>query len=201
MTDLSPAAYWPALADPVLDGQRLFRHLLGALSEPGTLHVLDAPQPPQPGYGSALWGTLLALCDLEVKLWLAPGIDSPNLRASLAFHTGAKVCADPREADFAVIDAAAPFDESAFRLGEAIAPERSTTLLVCVEKLDERGGWHLDGPGIPGSRELDIGACHPTLLAALRANRQRFPRGLDAYFVCGERLTGLPRSTRIQEVR
>ncbi|MBO3275811.1 phosphonate C-P lyase system protein PhnH [Pseudomonas schmalbachii] len=201
MTDLSPTAYWPALADPVLDGQRLFRQLLAALSEPGTVQQLDAPQPPEDGCGAALWGSLLALCDPEVKLCFGEGLDSPNLRASLAFHTGAKSTADSRQADFAVIDAAAPFAADDFRLGEPIAPERSTTLLVRVERLDSAPVWRLSGPGIPGERHLDIGACHPSLLAALQANSDSFPCGLDVFFVCGDRVVGLPRSTRIEEVR
>jgi alpha-D-ribose 1-methylphosphonate 5-triphosphate synthase subunit PhnH len=200
MTDLTLSHFWPALPDPVLDGQKLFRQLLNALSQPGTVHELHGPVPPQAGMGSALWGGLLALCDLEINVWIAPEMDSSGLRSSLKFHSGCRFCDDPEDADFAVLDAAAPLYIDAFRRGDPKNPERSTTLFIRVEQLVTDRGWHLSGPGIPEQRRLDIGASHPDLLAALRANRPTFPCGLDVFFVCGERLVGVPRSTRIEEV-
>jgi alpha-D-ribose 1-methylphosphonate 5-triphosphate synthase subunit PhnH len=132
MTDLSLNGLWPSLPDPVLDGQKVFRQLLGALSEPGTLHRIDAPTPPQAGIGAALWGGLLALCDLDIRVWVAPEMDLPGLRASLRFHTGCRFCDDPEDADFAVLDAAAPLFVDAFRRGDPQNPERSTTGLACL---------------------------------------------------------------------
>jgi len=66
-----------------------------------------------------------------------------------------------------------------------------------LERLEVEGDWCLTGPGIPGSRRLDVGEAAP-LMTRLAANRPRFPRGLDAILTCGDRLVAIPRSTRIE---
>ncbi|MEQ6889742.1 phosphonate C-P lyase system protein PhnH [Halomonas sp. CS7] len=190
---------WKAFPDPVHDGQRQFRRVLAAMAEPGTLQIAEAPAvPDDAAIGAALWGTLLALCDLETRLWIAPGLEAGGLIEALGFHTGCRVTAAPEEADFALVtpatlSAAAP----AFAEGSDAYPDRSTTLLVVLDALAEEGPWRLAGPGIPGTRTLEVGAAAP-LMRRLAANRARFPRGLDAILTCGERLVAIPRSTRLE---
>lgn len=198
---------WPALDDAVHDSQRLFRQVLGAMSEPGTLHELVAPTPscapnhdPQkPLIGAALWGALLSLCDLDTTIWIGAELDSPALREALIFHTGARLVDDPATADFALI-AAETFDPAtSFAVGIDTYPDRSTTLLVVVETLANRSGWRLSGPGIAESRDLDIGTsagCR-ALMQRLSTNRASFPCGIDAIFGAGDQLAAIPRSTRI----
>ena len=38
----------------------------------------------------------------------------------------------------------------------------------------------------------------PPEIAAFQANRRRFPLGFDTYLTCGDRLAGLPRSTKVE---
>ncbi|MCE8035794.1 MAG: phosphonate C-P lyase system protein PhnH [Halomonas sp.] len=195
---------WPTLNDPVHDSQRLFRQVLAAMSEPGTLHTLAAPAPPQATIGSALWGTLLTLCDLDVRVWLAPALDTPALREALPFHTGCRLTDEPVSADFALVTPAALCEAPDFALGSDEYPDRSTTLLVALELLDSgdtgSGTWQLSGPGIPAQRTLRVEERARPLMLRLAANRQSFPCGLDAILTCGERLAALPRTTRIEEI-
>lgn len=188
---------WPALTDPVHDSQRLFRQILQAMSEPGTLHELRAPCPPHDApIGPALWGVLLTLCDLDTQLWIAPSLDSPKLRDALHFHTGCRLTDVPSDADFALVmpdTLAAGID---FAIGNDSYPDRSATLLVAVECLINDGPWQLSGPGIETHRRLGIGNAD-ALMNQLSANRSRFPCGLDAIVACGEWLCAIPRSTRI----
>ncbi len=201
------SAAWPGLADPAHDSQRLFRQILGAMSEPGTLETLVLPAPPSDALGAALWGVVLTLCDLETRVWIAADLDSPALRQALAFHTGARITDDPASADFALLTHDAFDPEMPFALGSDTYPDRGTTLLVAVERLEndsneargDTNGWRLSGPGIADSRLLDIGdspGCR-RLMSRLGANRTSFPQGLDMIFGCGARLAAVPRSTRV----
>lgn len=188
---------WPALTDPVHDSQRLFRQILQAMSEPGTLHELQVPSPPRDApIGLALWGALLTLCDLDTQLWIAPALDSPELRDALHFHTGCRLTNVPSEADFALVMPDTLATETDFAIGNDSYPDRSTTLLVAVECLSNEGPWQLSGPGIETQRMLDIGQAD-ALMSQLNTNRSRFPCGLDAILTCGERLAAIPRSTRV----
>jgi alpha-D-ribose 1-methylphosphonate 5-triphosphate synthase subunit PhnH len=55
-------------------------------------------------------------------------------------------------------------------------------------------GARLTGPGIETEARLSLPE-----VAAFQANRARFPLGFDCFFTCGDRVAGLPRSTRVQE--
>ncbi|WP_239496306.1 phosphonate C-P lyase system protein PhnH [Salinicola peritrichatus] len=199
--EMTTGLVWSALADPAHDSQRLFRQILAALSEPGTLHAIAVAEPPQARLGAALWGALLTLCDLETKIWIAADLDSPPLREALTFHTGARITNDPANADFALLTPESFDPDIPFALGSDSYPDRSTTLLVAVERLENIEGWRLSGPGIAESRMLDIGDGSRALMTRLAANRASFPCGLDAIFGCGGQLAAIPRSTRIDSTR
>jgi len=81
---------------------------------------------------------------------------------------------------------------SRFSIGSAEYPDRAATLIVEVARL-ERDGATLTGPGIETQARLSLPET-----AAFRHNRRRFPLGFDTYLTCGDRLAGLPRSTRVE---
>ncbi|WP_165927497.1 phosphonate C-P lyase system protein PhnH [Halomonas marinisediminis] len=190
---------WNALDVPVHDSQRVYRQLLSVMAEPGTfVEVGGTPQPPSgAAIGAACWATLLTLCDLDTRVWLAPELNTAGLSEALTFHTGAPRTDMPEEADFAVVTPATLEEAApAFQEGSETYPDRSTTLLVVLDRLDTAGPWHLSGPGIPGMRRLDVGRGE-ALMKRLATNRARFPCGLDAILTCDTRLSAVPRSTRI----
>ena len=88
---------------------------------------------------------------------------------------------------------------AAFAQGTLEYPDRSTTLLMKVERLASEGPLRLTGPGIPGSRSLAVEKLPPSFREQISANRARFPQGVDLLLCCGDRLAGLPRSTRLEE--
>ncbi|MGM0693754.1 MAG: phosphonate C-P lyase system protein PhnH [Pseudomonadota bacterium] len=194
---------WSAFDDPVHETQRVYRQLLSAMAEPGRFADTQAlPRMPEDAaIGSACWSTLLTLCDLDTRVWLAPELASAGLAEGLRFHTGSRLTDMPAEADFALVTPATlAASTPGFCEGSDAYPDRSTTLLVVLERLDAEGPWRLQGPGIPESRHLGVGASD-ALMHRLAANRSRFPRGLDAILTCGTRLAAIPRSTRITASR
>lgn len=177
-----------AFADPPADSARAFRAILGAMARPGTVHRVGAPAPE--GLSSAAAAVLLVLADGTTPVWMAPSLPVAG-RDWLVFHTGAPVTQARGAAVFAVgswIDIQ-PLED--WPAGTPDYPDRSATLIVEVASL-EGPGARLTGPGIKTEATLPLPDA-----AALAVNAARYPLGFDVILTCGERLSALPRSTRI----
>jgi alpha-D-ribose 1-methylphosphonate 5-triphosphate synthase subunit PhnH len=185
----------PGFGDPVDDAQRVFRVLLDALAGPGRPLSLGEPLQVPPPFATGTGAILLALADYETPLWL----QTPDGEAAawLRFHCGAPLVEDPAQARFAVVDRPADMPPlSAFAQGEPEYPDRATTLIVQVPGFRD-DGLCLEGPGIPGTRPVGIDGLPSAFWAAWREGRARAPLGVDVFFVAGDRVLGLPRSTRV----
>lgn len=193
---MSATLLQPAFADPVLDAQRVFRAALKALANPGQVQSLgDTHVPPHlNGLDSASHALSLALLDLDTPLWLAPAFDTPAIRANLSFHCGCPIVSGRGEARFALLDADSLGDLSGFTTGNDRYPDQSCTLLVQLPTLEGGQAATWSGPGIRDSLRVELPV--PATFWAERAMRNAFPRGLDVVFLAGQRLIGLPRSTR-----
>jgi alpha-D-ribose 1-methylphosphonate 5-triphosphate synthase subunit PhnH len=177
-------------AAPAREAALAFRVILEAMARPGRIGRLAGAAPPAPA-SPAAGAVLLTLVDRTTPVFLAPSHDTPALRGWLAFHTGAPLAA-PAQAVFALGTwaALAPLDR--FAAGTPEYPDRAATLIVELADLAPQGA-RLSGPGIDGEARLNL----PDP-AAHRANRARFPLGLDMLFCAGDRIAGLPRSTMVE---
>lgn len=175
---------------PPLQSARAFRAVLEAMARPGTIHKVEGAAPPAP-LSVAAGVALLTLADPTTPLHLAGAADCQTVRDWVAFHIGAPLVA-AEAADFAVGTWAALQPVNRFRIGEPDYPDRSTTLIVEVGRLTNHGAT-LTGPGIATATWLSLPET-----AAFATNRARFPLGFDCLFTLGDRLAGLPRSTRVE---
>jgi alpha-D-ribose 1-methylphosphonate 5-triphosphate synthase subunit PhnH len=188
-------------ADPVFDGQHVFKSVMMALAHPGSIHQMNVElRPPAPlSPGSA--ALALSLCDFETLIWLDGHLNAnPGVASYLRFHTGARVVENPQEASFAFVgNAAHVSDLRGFSIGTLEYPDRSATLVIEVCRLlgDTVEGWVLSGPGIEGSVRLDAGPAVSRLKSCFIDNHKLFPRGLDVIFVAGDRIAAMPRSTQL----
>ena len=195
------AAVEGGLADPVFDGQAIFRALMGAMAEPGTVADLGArvaaPAPLVP----AAAAVLAALADGDTPVFLAEPEGMGEAAARwLRFQTGAPVTADPARAAFAVLpEGDDPAGWTRFPRGLAEYPDRSATLLLPVRALEGGAPLVLAGPGIAGERPVAPWGLPEGFAAAMADNRAAFPLGFDLVLVCGTAVLALPRSTRIRE--
>ena len=186
----------PAFVDPVLDAQRGFRAALKALAEPGFIqHLPSAPR--LDGLAPATYALCLALLDVDTPLWLAPGFDTPLIRANLAFHCGCPLTLTREDAVFALLGEADLLDLSGFDHGNDRYPDQSCTLLVQLTDLEAGRSLAWRGPGIKAQRRVNLPVPHAFWLE--RQRRDAFPRGLDVLFSAGHHLIGLPRSSRVAE--
>lgn len=187
------------LAEPSVDAQRIFRSVMWAMAKPGSLSMLEAGISPPMPLGPGASAVLLALADFESPIWLDPALaGAPAVAAFLRFHTGAAIVAEPAEAAFAVV--ADPVNMpplSAFRQGTIDYPDRSTTLIVQVERLGEDRGLLVEGPGIDGQQLVSAEPLPPGICAQLADNHAAFPCGVDLLLVAGRTMAALPRSARI----
>ena len=166
-----------------------FRGIMRAMARPGTIEDIEGAAPPSP-LSPAAGTVLLALADGDTPLYLAGPCDTPDIRGWIGFHTGAP-CGAAGAAHFALgrWDDLLPLSQ--YPIGTPDYPDRSTTLIVEVDTL-EQAGTRLTGPGIKESAALSLPASEE-----FAQNNALFPLGLDFYFTCGNRIAALPRSTRI----
>ncbi len=176
--------------DAPVDSARAFRGILEAMARPGTIHRVAGATPPAP-LSVAAGSVLLTLCDGTTPLHLAGDADCRAVRDWVAFHVGAPIVA-AEEAAFALGRWEALQPVGRFRIGQPDYPDRSATLIVMADRLSNHGPA-LTGPGIETATWLSLPET-----AAFRANRAMFPLGFDTILTCGDRLAGLPRSTRVE---
>jgi alpha-D-ribose 1-methylphosphonate 5-triphosphate synthase subunit PhnH len=187
---MNPDALSGGFAEAPVQSAHAFRHILEAMARPGTIRSVAGAAPPAP-LSVAAGAALLTLADGTTPLHLAGAANCQPVRDWVAFHIGAPMAA-AEDADFAVgtWDALQPV--SRFRIGQPDYPDRSATLIVELDRLTGHGPC-LTGPGIATGTWLSLPET-----AAFRANRALFPLGFDCLFTCGDRLAGLPRSTRVE---
>ncbi|MGX9934384.1 phosphonate C-P lyase system protein PhnH [Advenella kashmirensis] len=182
----------PAFADPVLNAQMSFRAALKAMSEPGMVaqadfaDALDIMHP-------ATFSLALTLFDDDTQVWLSPALDTPMVRANLAFHCACPVTNDPRQADLAIITAAEVDYLEQFRCGTDRDPEQSCTVIVQLDSLQGGRQVVLEGPGIESQRAVTLPLCERFWSARNRVTD--FPKGLDFFMTSQRQLMALPRST------
>ena len=173
-----------------IDAAHAFRACLEALARPGQIETLAGATPPAPLSPAA--GTLvLTLCDPETPIHLAGATDTQDVRAWIMAQTNAPLV-PAEEAAFAIGPWAALQPIDRFAIGEADYPDRSATLIVEMEALSSEGA-RLTGPGIEHEHHLSVPET-----AAFQGNRLLYPLGLDFFLTCGDRVAGLPRTTRVE---
>jgi alpha-D-ribose 1-methylphosphonate 5-triphosphate synthase subunit PhnH len=188
----------PAFEDPVLASQAVFRTVMEAMAQPGLSRSLPSRLAVPPPLTATAAAVALTLLDYETPFWLDPGLAAGEVAPWITFHTGAPLIADCRRATFAIVSdptAMPPFD--AFSSGCIDYPDRSTTLVVQVERFDQGEDLALFGPGIGGTRHFSAQPLPPDFRARLIANRTIFPRGLDLILVSPDAVAALPRSIRV----
>jgi len=175
-------------SDAPVEASHAFRAVMTAMARPGEIVKLQGAQPPAP-LSPAAGAVVLTLCDPDTPVFLGAAYDTQPLRDWITFHTGAPVV-EAAHAMFA-IGAWDDLPLDAFAVGTAEYPDRSATLIVELDRLNNTGAT-LRGPGIKEAAALSLPDTD-----VFAHNVQLFPLGLDFIFTCGARLAALPRSTRV----
>lgn len=189
----------PGLGDSVHDSQRIFRSLLEIMARPGKVidleHDLDVPAPLDVASAAAL----LTLCDQDTPLWLDWIADTPPLRAYFAFHCGVPLVERSQDAAFALVSDPSNMPRFAlFAQGLDQYPDRSATLVIQTESLNEGPQVMLSGPGIPEKVSLRTAGLPEWFWNDWRLNATQFPLGVDLFLTAGRSIVGLPRTVVVE---
>ena len=176
-------------SNPATQSAHAFRSIMEAMARPGSIHSIKGTEPPTP-LSVAAGTVLLTLCDTDTPVYLAGDADHDDVRAWLAFHTGAPLTG-PSHAMFAVGNWDALLPLGSYPIGTPEYPDRSTTMIVECLQLQANGAT-LRGPGIRSQAALSLPETR-----AFQSNRAIFPLGLDFLFACGDQIAALPRSTQV----
>ncbi len=187
------------LGEPVYQSQRIFRSLMDAMARPGTIKpVATDARPPFPMLPLTA-AVLATMADADTPVWLDGAMkDIGALKDWLTFHVGAPLVDEPDVATFAVLTGKRdmPALES-FAKGLQDYPDRSATLLIQVERLENKPDWRLSGPGIRDTQPLAVSPLSPLFVVQWQENHKLFPRGVDVVFIAPEAIACLPRTTAI----
>ena len=186
----------PGFEDVVSDSQTVFRHLLEAMSRPGSIHKVDLGIQGPETLDLAATAIALALVDFETPLYLSPSLATEKAEAYLKFHCGTNITAEPGDAAFAILDGP-PADLAAFNSGTDEYPENGATLLIQVETIEGDGPLTLTGPGIKDRNRLALPNVPEAFWTARTAQQRYFPRGIDLVFVSGASMVAIPRTTAL----
>ena len=183
--------------DSAFATQAAFRAVMEAFAHPGEVRILRSIAAPAP-LAPAAAALVRSLADYETPIWLdRPLTNVPAIAEWIRFHTGAPVVTEPRDAAFAIIGNPHDMpDFTQFALGSEEYPDRSTTIIVQIERFGGRA-LAMDGPGINGGRSLAAEPLPDDFADRLRANRELFPRGIDLVLVADDHVAALPRSIRV----
>lgn len=184
----------PAFDNPVDSAQQGFRIALKAISEPGLSHELGLVAELD-SLAPATYALALTLLDSDTTVWLSPSMDTPAVRANLAFHCACPITGQAQEADFALLQASEAEYITLFNNGTDRDPELSCTALIQLCSLDGGQTTIWQGPGIETQREVALPV--ETVFWQNRQAVTKFPCGIDMYFIAGERIMALPRSTQV----
>jgi alpha-D-ribose 1-methylphosphonate 5-triphosphate synthase subunit PhnH len=192
------AAIAPAFTDPTRESQSVFRKIMDAVARPGTIQDVGfAPDAPE-GLDRAAGAVALTLFDFETSVWLDPALSGSKAEGWLRFHAGCPLTTETADAAFAVVTnlAAMPM-LAAFNQGDAKYPDRSTTLVIQLPSLEGGPAVTLRGPGIKGETKLSLAGLPDGFWDQVQTNGAQFQFGVDLIFAAGDRLTALPRTTRV----
>jgi alpha-D-ribose 1-methylphosphonate 5-triphosphate synthase subunit PhnH len=189
----------PGFSDPVLDSQRIFRHILDAMSHPGKRICLtidlEAPVP----FHQATAAIGLTLLDFETPLWTDVTEDCEAVHW-LRFHCGCPWTALPSRATYAFISNGNDLPSlNGFNAGKDEYPARSATLIIQVADLASGETRTLRGPGIPSAECLSVQGLSEEFWSFWRINHGLFPLGVDVLLTSGRHMVALPRTIEIGE--
>jgi len=182
-------------SDPVFDTQSIFRALMNGMTRPASVARIQTSIVPPAPLRLAAGAIACALIDADTPFWLDAAFDNGALKSWLAFHTGGQPAVLMAEAAFALVGA--PLSMPAFNhfaQGTQEYPDRSATLILQIDSLEGGDLLTFKGPGIKDFATISPRGLPRDFAAQWRANRKRFPRGVDLVLTAGDAFACLPRS-------
>ncbi|OSN10733.1 carbon-phosphorus lyase subunit PhnH [Lonsdalea iberica] len=192
-------------ANPVFGTQACFRKIVKAMSEPGVTVTVPGIEGLD-NISSSTIAVLLTLTSPKTPLFIDRNISNPLLLRTLCLHTNVPITSNAAEAYFVLLNGKTntfdsrpiQHDLMCFPCGNEVEPEKSATIILEVDGLNNGRLLKLSGPGVNNVKIIS-----PHLPSAIRRylceRPHPFPMGLDFLFTSGKKLLAIPRTTRVEE--
>ncbi|MDO4198905.1 MAG: phosphonate C-P lyase system protein PhnH [Erysipelotrichaceae bacterium] len=182
--------------DEVFDGQKVYRKLLEALSNPGRKVSLkdEASKFDNTSVRLAMAMTLL---DNEVTFYTD---GNEALRNEVELLTNAKHAA-LSSADFIFVKNEYELEEAfnSAKTGTLEDPQKSATLIISCEGLNNEKTY-LKGPGIKDVQEFDLPSIVKKAVKRYTSLNIEYPMGMDMFFITDNyEVIGIPRLIRTED--
>ncbi|WP_282604392.1 phosphonate C-P lyase system protein PhnH [Pelagibius sp. Alg239-R121] len=186
--------------NPVLQSQAMYRVLLSAMSRPGHIVPCELLLEVPASLAQTTAAAALTLLDFDTPLWLDPAAAAQQALVDyLRFHCGCPIVEAHGHAAFAIItDPCKMPSLDAFPEGSDEYPDKSATLLIQVERLDDSRGVVLRGPGIENKQTIQGKGLPGGFWQQVQENHARFPKGVDIVLCAEDRIAALPRTTQVE---
>jgi len=197
----------PAFIDESTDSQVVFRNILTAMSEPGTIIDMTSDEEPYNTRSllnscesklSCLWSVAQTLLDSDCSVFVCASISEKAFVQSLSFFTGVSFAPDMKSADFIFMSIHELEDLNGFNLGGIEKPHLSSTVLIYIESITNSEQIILSGPGIKDNRLLMLEGLDANKIDLLQNNHKLYPCGVDFIFCSATSITAITRSTKIK---
>jgi alpha-D-ribose 1-methylphosphonate 5-triphosphate synthase subunit PhnH len=187
---------------PCRDSQSIYRTLLAAASNPGTLHTVQGTNGTEEQH-HLFFQITTCLIDHEVTFSLMDRWREAMGR-QITQLTGSRMV-DWDQADFVIVNGGTSSGriEKAQR-GSLAYPDQGATVFYCIEDEDQidpinNSRVRLSGPGIQHPISPQLEGLTVEEYRLLRDVNSSYPLGMDAFVIKGnDAIMGLPRSTRIE---
>ena len=180
----------PILPKKEAQSRQTFLALMWALSHPGRIQRLPDPITRSPANFLAIGEALL---DLETSFYSPDAALTAELEGTTAQFVPASLA---RFHFYPALTEDTLADIALATPGDMLYPDRSATLVLsCI--LGNGTRYQFSGPGILGTHTVELEGIPPRLWE-LRSQIGRYPLGWDLFFVDGNQVLGLPRTTVIQ---
>ena len=185
-------------ASEVFDSQMVFRQILNAMANPGTIMDIGIALCSPESLHRASGAILLTLLDFETLLWSDLGNNSKAVKW-IKFHTGTPYTNIKDKSLFALCtDYDNLEDPEFFNQGTIESPHQSTTLIIQTKGIDNRESIRLTGPGIKAQAFLRVQGVKELFLDQRAEIFKNYPLGIDMIFVCGSTFAAIPRTSRVE---
>lgn len=181
--------------DFVHDGQKVFRELLHAMANPGTVKSITAQAEKFKEAYAPLTALGCTLLDNEELMYVEK---NPRLAAELHDLTLCKEGA-LEQADYIFLSSQMNYGSMEeimknAKKGTYKDPQDSAAILILCDEIRGNINMSLEGPGIKGTKLLGVQQYVKTILEIRQSLRTEYPLGIDLVFVTpkGE-LMGIPR--------
>lgn len=173
---------------PTVDDVRtnaVFEELMWAIARPGIERRLPAA-----GFNAVAESLIDRECSFHAE--------TDRALSDLITLTGSKPAAiDKADYVFAPIDAETGVAAlAALKIGSLSYPDEAATLFATA-RFGSGQALRLSGPGVRDTLTIEVDGIHPSFWS-MRAKSLRYPLGWDLFLLDGDRLIGIPRSTKIE---